>query len=181
MDRQEFEDGLTRKGYKLIGSGAYSNVYAKPRGRRVIKVGKMADVWPIFASQFQRFKNAPRIFSLDFYEGNENKRSFYAAKVERLFPLSKKQQSKIDNQLLSGWRLHRGRKLPAKYRSFSEALHKFNRKARASWDLGGRNTLRRRDGTIVFNDPLAGEASDESVKLASSRISKRKSTSKRAS
>ena len=73
---------LMRHGFEHLGGGAYANVYAYPKSKRCIKIGRSCDSWPHYVlwGTAKRYAGgfAPKVYSLKYHG------SFYVAVMERL-------------------------------------------------------------------------------------------------
>jgi hypothetical protein len=85
-DGLHFITSLERRGFRLIGSGAFSWVMAKPGSDKVVKVCRNLDAWPEYVTWATRCgfagKYAPRVYSFHMVDGRDDQ--FYVAVVERL-------------------------------------------------------------------------------------------------
>jgi hypothetical protein len=96
MSIAEHRAMLISKGYKEIGSGGFSVVYATKSGNHVIKVAPKKqtngsiDRWFNYAMAVKDKKNPffPKIKSITMYGNYQNHESYYVAMMERLKPLN---------------------------------------------------------------------------------------------
>lgn len=79
-DVGDYKSGLQDRGFKIIGSGWYGAVLAKPGSDRVLKIGPACDGWLRFAVWAAQNPGpcVPKIYSIRTYK------TFYVAVVERL-------------------------------------------------------------------------------------------------
>lgn len=107
LARTTFESRLKRHGFKEIGSGLYSTVFAKEGSDRVIKVGSDRDweayiLWAMengYAGSF-----APKVYS--FHRHHDKDRcSYYVAVVERLRITCGKHNVAVSNGEVEGSRV----------------------------------------------------------------------------
>jgi hypothetical protein len=146
LTRHTSEDNparLVHKGYKLLGEGAYSQVWAIPGcEKHVLKVGLRNDAWPEYIHYANWLgelgKKAPMVLSIN------QKRHHYFAVMERLIPV---------------YGIHR----------FSAAIntaewHEFRRKLNrqsmmfdvCEGDGNSQNIMARKNGELVLTDPWYG-------------------------
>lgn len=93
-DGNSFANVLIKRGYEQIGSGAFSQVLAKPGSNRVIKVCRNPDGWGRYVKWAAEMgwagKFAPKVYSYKYFPSGKfsGKRtvghSFYVATMERL-------------------------------------------------------------------------------------------------
>lgn len=161
---QEYCARLERRGYRLIGSGAFSWVYAKPKADKVIKVSwnswdtekpKAGDeAWlgfMLWANKSpRRLRHAPKLYALKRYD------TFYVALIERvqtgrdvaehhyetIRELRLLYRSELKDRTIA-------REAPGELRAW---FYAFNRHMQAN-DLHEGNIGQRADGTIVILDP----------------------------
>lgn len=85
IDGTHFVDALLRRGYDILGKGAYSTVLARRDCNRVIKVNRVLDDWLDYVVWAARNgyagKSAPKIYSYRRLKGSSH--DFYVAVVER--------------------------------------------------------------------------------------------------
>jgi hypothetical protein len=164
MKKCEYENKLRARGYQLIGSGLYSNVFAAPNSDKVIKVGDY-DEWPSYI-QWATQKGyagtfAPKVFSLKFHD------CYYVALMERLvctisqlYGSGSLEQSRLYSSVICN-------------HDFSDAATDFiaffqdMRKAGHHGDLHNGNVMVRHDGQVVVTDPVAGGFSSEKFRIKS--------------
>jgi len=85
---RSFGKALEKKGWKWIGRGFYSSVYAKEGSKRVLKVGHRpeSDGWVDYVLWANRSgyggSFAPKVYSYKWIKGKES--DFYLASMERL-------------------------------------------------------------------------------------------------
>jgi hypothetical protein len=80
LSRFNYQERLVNRGFKMIGSGFYASVLAKPDSDRVIKLGPSTDAWLSFAvwAAENPSPHLPRVYSIRCYD------TFYVAVIERL-------------------------------------------------------------------------------------------------
>lgn len=179
--KSPFESGyafihfLKKRGYKYLGSGAFSTVLGKENSDRVIKVTRSNDNW-IDYIQWAAKKGycggfAPRVYS---YKEIKTKRegSFFVSVVEKMEKTSSHLKVQEDNVLVStllGYH-SRGNILAGCFLeelipgivSFETELRKEFSKPnedgeRCRLDYHGGNFMVRKDGSFVFTDPVCGD------------------------
>lgn len=130
---------LIRKNYRLLGTGAYSQVWAIPGCKtRVLKVGMRNDTWPEYIHYANWLgelgKKAPLVYSIN------QKRHHYFAVMERLYPACAGHRNLNTEDWLA----------------FREKLTK----VRADFDVGNsshsQNLMERTNGELVLTDPWYG-------------------------
>lgn len=82
----QYIEKLEKRGYRVLGKGAFSTVLARPGSAKVIKVGRNMDAWPDYVLWAAKagFAGtwAPRLFSFRRHKGHMCE--FYVAVIERL-------------------------------------------------------------------------------------------------
>lgn len=167
-DGTHFVDALhLRRGYDILGKGAYSTVLAKRDSNRVIKVNRVLDDWldyVVWAARNGYAGNAaPKIYSYRRIKGSRH--DFYVAVVERfestasemydakprLVNLSYKVGGYIKGYVseVELSTLECPSEMVRFARDFSEAFHD------AGFDIHSGNWMVRDDGTLVLTDPIA--------------------------
>ncbi|NPU64583.1 hypothetical protein HL667_06195 [Bradyrhizobium sp. 83012] len=165
----EFGGRLADRGYRVIGSGAFSTVYHKPGSDRVIKVNRRPDNWLDYVVWAARAghagKLAPKVYSFRvFNEGTPD--AFYVAVMERLeTTVSRAECTKPD--AYRAWMSMRQFIEQQDAAAGVEAeLHTagairfgvaFRAAFKRAWDLHGGNFMLRADGSLVCTDPLCEE------------------------
>lgn len=171
----QFRHALVRRGFKLLGEGLYSEVYAKPGSRFVIKVARRFDGWPQWIDWAARNGHlggkAPLVTSLKVITPIDGE-VFYVAVMERL------------EKTFGEVRLARGTK-NAKWRGIVRGYDKHSKEWSAVFgafskhygnkgfiDLHDGNWMIRADGSVVATDPVADSCgSSEGVeRLKSSAV-----------
>lgn len=103
VDRYDYCQNLKKKGYSMIGSGAYAEVWSKPKSRAVIKVGHCnpscfgIDAYLSYLKLIpSNTKNPlfPKVHSIKLYK-HSTYNGFYVVNMERL-------QSCIDDDYWTG-------------------------------------------------------------------------------
>jgi hypothetical protein len=172
---------LKHKGYKHIGSGCYSSVYAYAElSTKVIKVSRRMDPW--FEFVYWAYENghqdfAPIVHSYKYHPGKGEKgEAFYVAVVDRLEAgdgdrkrhylsryifnmLYYHKSSDLHPDLLAACEL-----LCPGLIKFTEDFCKKFRTERYSTDCGGNNILVTMDGKKwILNDPLCGSPRNDNI------------------
>ncbi|MCP3400386.1 hypothetical protein [Bradyrhizobium sp. CCGB20] len=170
---EEFVGRLIKRGYRVLGAGAYSTVLAKGNSKRVIKVNRKPDSWldyVIWAAKNNHMgKNAPMVYSFRrFNEGTSDE--FYVAVVERMkstvseLPYGEQRASRLFGHLTAGMYGRVGSEHDAlaaddmQPGSLRFAIQ-FKLAFRSDLDLHAGNFMVRDDGTVACTDPLCGDAS----------------------
>jgi hypothetical protein len=178
-ERYVYESGLERKGYRQIGEGFYSAVYAKPRAKTVIKVGQADDAWPLYVAWALRKgyagKFAPAVKSLKFFKLGSND-AYYVAEMERLRSVNYVSSASKVKEDVTDYKnftthLRKPEKLKAKrpeWARFVRDLQKLRKEHRweVRLDLHGENWMERKDGSLVLTDPFAGRLTGKSTRNA---------------
>jgi len=150
---------LRKHKFQELGSGLYSDVFAPAGSDRVIKVCRSCDDWPkyIFWATKMGYAGtiAPKVHSFHFIE--KDHRSFYAASMERLYPLTEEARD-LRKQAL--FRLYSGTRSPEalKIKAFIEELQT---QFPMADDLHDGNWMCRQDGSLVITDPLRASSSSK--------------------
>lgn len=176
-----FERALEKRGFKKLGSGAYSSVYAKDGYDRVIKVTRYLDNWIDYVAWAS--KNgyagsfAPRVYSwkrfgFDPEKPKKQQSMFYwerhsngwsVAVVERM-----KETLNADSQLAKDFKIIERIHDLAERSVLAELVmdeiipgvgnffKKLHRAFRAN-DVYGKNLMIRKDGTFCVTDPVCGD------------------------
>lgn len=177
--KSRFESGyafvhfLEKRGFTIIGSGAYSKILAKGDSKRVIKVCRSPDMWIDYVLWANKAGYAggfaPRIFSYKYFPGKDNtngsKNPFYVAIVERM----EKTASRLDyshglsfiHSLFYLSIHHDNDNATAVIDLVLPGIGKFANDFKGHFgkndlDLHGGNFMVRSDGTYALTDPLAG-------------------------
>jgi hypothetical protein len=162
-DQEKYENKLRHLGYQRLGSGLYSNVFAKPHSDKAVKVGSI-DSWPDYAKWLieKGYSGTfgPKIYSLKFYE------DFYVASMERLVDTVGGMQADYDhisNPPNDLWQMFRAlRKWLGSYSpdelpqnpDFQAFMRELDEEGLAG-DLHAGNVMIRKDGSLVVTDPSA--------------------------
>lgn len=170
---RHFIDFLYRKNFECIGSGAYSQVYAKKNSDRVLKVTLTQDNWIdyIHWSSQEGYSGtlAPRVYSYKKYS------EYSVAVVERMDKTLSKLSEKDDLKILSDLLYHSGRgnemaqllmdEIVPGFSSFLKELRKRFKGQRL--DLHSGNIMVRKDGSLAVTDPVCDTAGPtiESIRL----------------
>lgn len=147
---------LEKRGFKELGQGCFSRVYAKPGCDKVIKVSYNNDMgWVAFVLWAQRSKyhspHVPKLYSLKFHK------DFYVAVIERLpiigaIDCETRGMMDYNRSLTCG--VSRADELEDRYPGFGCFLLDLA-KAFPVGDLHDGNYGHRADGSIVVFDPIA--------------------------
>jgi hypothetical protein len=167
---QHFIEALCKRGYHVLGAGAYSTVLAKPGSNRVVKVCRKADTWLDYvvwaAKAGHAGRMAPNVFSYRrFNVGRPSE--FYVAVMEKL----EHTIATVQYQKPNDYRAY------ACLRDFIERRQdRDGLEAEKVWpgaiafgiafrveftrglDLHGNNWMVRKDGSLVCTDPLCDES-----------------------
>lgn len=155
---------LQKRGFKRLGSGAYSTVYGHPKSDRVIKVTSGSqDNWIDYiqwaAKSGYSGNFAPKVYSWKHYD-----KGFSVAVVERmektLTELEYKEDAKLIESLL--YPSIRGNVMARLFLDeLSPGLGKFiddfSSTFKGATDLYGKNMMLRRDGSFAITDPVCGQ------------------------
>lgn len=180
-DGYNFAEALKKRGFKEIGYGYYSSVLHKEGSNKVIKVSKNMDTWPEYVEWCQSKgwdgKIGPKVFSLKTIKGK--RKDFYVAVIEKLDKTLVGVKNKHPLALvpmLADWALESDNDtakdltdlLVPGYGEFARQLTRdFEIKGKKAYrlDLHKGNWMLRVDGSIVLNDPLAGDPKREVKRL----------------
>lgn len=162
-----FANWLTKRGYKLLGSGAYSSVYAKEGQDRVIKVQHGNDNWIDYckwaAEKGFAGKFAPRVYSFKRFTNfavavmekmdrtTNDKKDDLALVESLLYPMAR-------GNLMA--RLYLDDLVPGSVPFFDGLFTDF----KDQLDLYGKNIMIRKDGSLCVTDPVCGRSKLTSVK-----------------
>lgn len=161
-----FAKGLEKRGFKLLGSGAFSRVYAKDGSDRVLKVTRTpTDGWINYINWASKKgyagSYAPKVFSYKYFKTKVKGGQFSVAVVERLEQTIYKANYKHDAHAVHSL-LHMAANDNQMARTLVDlaapGILKFNdqlRKLGAGLDMHGGNFMLRKDGTLVFTDPVS--------------------------
>lgn len=159
-DWQSFSKKLETKGFKRLGSGAYSIVYAKPDSDRVIKVTRSDDGWIDYCKwaaengfagglapkvySYKRHKN----FSVSVMERMERTGHYItgamdASPIKYLIKMQMQYNNDLTRLLLDS--------VAPKYVEFADKM----RQRFEHFDLHDGNVMVRKDGSLCFTDPIA--------------------------
>ena len=171
-----FDDGfafikaLEKKGFKTLGSGAFSTVLGKDGSDRVIKVIRRPDGWIDYihwaSKKGEAGRFAPKVFSYKKIKGK--KKDFSVAIVERLeYTL---EVTPIDHALKILpdliWRANDNPMAASFADVLAPGLRKFmddmgEKFEKKNFDLHNGNLMLRKDGSFVVADPVCdGDKSD---------------------
>lgn len=171
-DGYSFIKALEKRGFKTLGSGAFSTVLGKDGSDRVIKVIRQADNWIDYiqwaAKKGEAGKFAPKVYSYKQIKGK--KKDFSVAIMERLeytfYKAPEDHALKIlpelmyranDNPMAASF----SDILAPGLRKYLEELNKdFN-----SHDFHPGNLMIRKDGSFVISDPVAGKQTSDYKRL----------------
>ena len=169
----KIEKILFDKGFYSIGSGAFSNVYAKSVGGFVIKVGILKDDCHLIFSDYatQNYRKNPHLPKMKTIKFPTKKHTGFVSIIEKLEPLDYELAYKINDI----WYKYRERinnpnvnasimkYIPIKsqmrknlgiFRTINQ-IRKLTAGTKCKFDLHAANIMKRSDGTIVLIDPLA--------------------------
>lgn len=161
-----FIKGLERRGFTVLGSGAFATVLAKEGSDRVVKVIRRPDGWINYIAWAARMgeagKFAPRVFSYKKIKGRN--KDFSVAVMERLSYTLEDTPEEHALKILPGllWRAEKN----AMAANFTEVLAPgllgFMKKMAERWkipienfDLHPGNLMVRADGSFVVVDPVS--------------------------
>lgn len=167
---------LTKRGFKRLGSGAYSTIYGKDGSDRVIKVtAGSQDNW-IDYIQWSASKGycgtlAPRVYSWKKFKIADGE--FSVSVVERMSETID-QATKSDPYILQHlmWPAMSGHTLaqcymedivPGSLKFFMDLKERFP----GGHDLYGKNMMLRKDGTFCVTDPVCGRSTIKVNRLRS--------------
>ncbi len=171
---------LTKRGYKILGRGAYSTVLAKDGSDRVIKVTRSMDNWIdycLWAAKAGYAGNfAPKVYSWKSYKDNgdmwREDRRWSVAVVERMHEtLNADSEASKDFQVLGALQYHVKNILaqvymddmvPGSAKFFVDLHTKFY-----ASDICGKNMMVRKDGTFCVTDPVCGTSQIEKKRYRS--------------
>lgn len=171
-----FIKALQKRGYKILGEGAFSTVLAKDGHERVIKVIRRPDGWINYihwAAQIGEAGHfAPKVFSYKKIKGK--RKDFAVAVMERLSYTLDDAPQEHEKKLLPGliWRATDN----AMARKFTEVLvpglMDFLAKMASQYeipirnfDLHGGNMMLRANGEFVIVDPVSRPRGEEIIRL----------------
>lgn len=175
---------LQKKGWKHLGSGAYSSVYGKDGQDRVIKISRTLDNWIDYVQW--AVKNgyagnlAPRVFSWKRFKGEQSPwgtNDWSVAVVERMDQTVRDNDYKSDRALVMQLtyparrgnlmaQLYMEELMPGSVKFFKElADNGF------SGDVGGGNVMLRKDGTLCVTDPTCGDIRTTVKRLRTGELS----------
>jgi hypothetical protein len=168
---------LRRKGWKILGSGAFSTVLVKPGQDRVIKITSQLDNWWTYVKWAEDNgwggKFAPKVYSYKFFPEKKEKevvvrKAFSVAVMERLDRTTSDLKwtdkhcmtssmfecvAHVDNDNIAQC----VEVLEPGLADFARAFRKRFPRNVWGWDLHGGNYMLRKDGTFVLTDPLTGD------------------------
>lgn len=161
-----FIKGLEKRGFEVLGTGAFSTVLAKPGQKRVVKVIRRPDGWINYihwAAQIGEAGHfAPRVYSYKKIKGRKSE--FAVAIMERLsYTLDATPEDhamKIVPALL--WRADKNEMARKFAETLAPGLVSFLEKMSEQWkipmqnfDLHPGNMMVRTDGSFVVVDPVS--------------------------
>ena len=160
-------DRLIKRGFRTLGSGAYSSVLAKPDSDRVIKIQHSSDNWIDYckwaAEKGYAGKFAPQVYSFKRYT------NFAVAVVERMDRTTNDEKDDLNliERLIGP--ASRGNtmaklfmeELAPKCTPFFDDLFKTFEN---HLDLYGKNIMIRKNGSLCVTDPVCGRSKLTSVK-----------------
>lgn len=169
MQKIEYENKLRARGYQLIGSGLYSNVFATPKADKVVKVGDM-DEWPAYILWATKSGYAgtfaPKVFSLKFHD------NYYVALMERLVCTIAHIGGYGDQTARNSEQVQLYTTVIGNRDTSNEAIDfvafvQDMRKAGHHGDLHDQNVMVRHDGQVVVTDPVSGSFSSSRFRIKS--------------
>lgn len=163
-----FGNALQKKGFKRLGSGAFSTVYGKDGSDRVVKVTHRPDNWIDYiywaAKKGYTGNLAPKVFSYkkigDFSVAIVEKMEHTVNRVEEADPYN-----------LVDYLLHYQHSIPQAAEFVDQlvpGLNKFVTELRGEFghlDLHRGNYMVRKDGSFVVTDPVASESTSNYKRL----------------
>lgn len=183
-NKSHFERRLLVRGFVEIGSGFFSQVYAKPGSNKVIKIGPADDAWPAYIG-WAKTKGylgtfAPDVTSFRVFHP-KHADAFYVAVIERLGANIREQAHRLPSSklvkthdvLMGGTGYETPTKAPnivgeaPDWVGFIENLHAFKREHAdvLRWDAHKGNWMVSANGErLVLNDPFTATYNKESAK-----------------
>lgn len=179
-----FINKLEKRGYKVLGRGAYSTVLGKEGSERVIKVSRSLDDWIDYVQWGAKNGYAgnfvPRVYSWKRHSNltldwNGYPRDWSVAIVERMAETV--HDNKLDLSLLYNlyYPANSGNVMaqvymedlcPGSFKFFKElSENKF------SSDIAGKNMMIRKDGSFCVTDPTCGNIKTDKKRLRSGELS----------
>lgn len=165
-DSRGFIDALKKRGFEVLGSGAFSTVLAKPGKDRVIKVIRRPDGWVNYvkwaAENGEAGKFAPKVFSYKKIKGRNS--NFSVAVMERLSYTLEKVPAEADLKILPDLlgRVDRNPFAQKMVDMIAPGLGDFTIKMGKEWniptshfDFHDGNLMVRENGEFVIVDPVS--------------------------
>lgn len=161
LNGRNFGARLRQRGYKCLGSGCFSDVYAKDGSDRVIKVTSRPDNWIDYikwaSENGYTGKYAPMVYSYKKFP------TFAVSVVERMDRTLSAVKGNEDLYIVPHlmWAAMREHKRAMGFTDqlvpgLSKFLLDFKKKFGDSHDMCGSNMMLRKDGTFCVTDPVAG-------------------------
>lgn len=178
-----FKMRLEKHGFRRIGRGFYSAVYAKPDGNRVIKITKAEDNWYDYVSWARESgwagKFAPMVYAYKKVTFKGDK--FYIASMERMSTVLGSLRERDAPHLLPPLISYHmaGNPLATSMisnynadlaRFLTDFKEKFQNESR--FDLHGGNMMLREDQSFCLIDPICGETKTEYRRLRERELSR---------
>jgi len=179
---QSFIKALMKRGFEVLGEGAFSTVLAKPGSDRVIKVIRRPDGWINYiqwaASIGEAGKFAPTVFSYKKIKGK--RKDFAVAVMERLSYTLDDAPMEHEKKLLPGLIYRAADNEMA--RKFTEVLAPglmdflvkmagYYEIPIKNFDLHPGNLMIRADGTFVIVDPVSRSKGEDIIRLRAGDLS----------
>lgn len=171
MEFIELVRQLKAEGYEFIAHGQFSEVYAKPSGDEVIKIGRRMDAGYVWAdySLGSTSPHVPRVKEVKRHRGACASDDFYSVRMERLEPVEylsgeegKTYERLCDTLRLktatfySTWRAFEPMEIPASLEDLVTEIKGLAQQRDFGLDFYPKNVMRRKDGTLVVTDPVYG-------------------------
>lgn len=178
-----FKKRLEKHGFRCIGRGYYSTVYAKADSDRVLKVTKADDNWYDYVTWARESgwagKFAPMVYAYKKVEFKGD--TFYIASMERMsVPLAnlREKDSLHIMQPLISYHMSGNALATSMISSYNADLAKFltdfkeQFKDQHRFDLHGGNMMLRDDQSFCLTDPICGEKKTEYKRLRERELSR---------
>lgn len=188
-----FCSALEKRGYKLLGSGAYSSVYGKDGYDKVLKVSRCLDNWIDYVAwassngyagnlapkvfSWKRFKNPGDPPEREGFYGRWDERQWSVAVVERMVE-TVKEDSKLSQDFKIIERLHdlAGKSILAELvvDEIVPGCGKFFKELHANFyasDIYSKNLMVRKDGSFCVTDPVCGRIKTEAIRFRAGEFS----------
>lgn len=168
-DSSVYQQKLEQRGFKRLGSGYHSSVYAHPKSDKVIKVvNQLTDPWIDYAVWANRQghggKLAPKVYSYKLHQKGQFSVSVMEKLDKTVIDLGGEHDLAFTHDLfqhyLQGNNLQAGiflDQIVPDATKFADALKKRYDGTKVRFDLHSQNFMVRKDGSFVVIDPLAGK------------------------